>query len=72
MLSDEENPSYSNFDLSYTDPIVPKKRPYEEIYGESPEDDERRYKKGTAEYKKARKRRQNRESAIRSRHRKKN
>ena len=72
MLSDEENQSYSNFDLSYSDPIVPKKRPYEEISIISQdEDDERRYKKGTTEYKKARKRRQNRESAIRSRHRKK-
>jgi hypothetical protein len=71
MSSDQENSNFSTFDFSYDDPIVPRKRPIEPSGSSSEERDEARYRRGTIEYKKARKRRQNRESAIRSRGRKK-
>jgi hypothetical protein len=71
MFSDEESSrGTTTFDLSYEDPIIPRKRPVE-LQSSYDELDEAKYRVGTAEYKKARKRRQNRESAIRSRSRKK-
>ena len=50
---------------NYFEPTFPQKRP--EPSGPSDVDDESAYEKGTREYKKARKRRQNRESAMRAR-----